>query len=183
MILQNVRVDWVHVASVDSYGNYSLCAMLPKDSEAYKQFKAARDAAIAAGVAKQYFRADQVDKGGFKGQLGDGDKDDKPDHYKGHYYINFKSKVAPGLVNKQGELELNPHKFYSGCYVHLDCSIYPFNNVEFRAKGIGYSFDNVMFVEDGPRLDGRPTPKEATEAFKNFVAQEPTSALEDTEIF
>ncbi len=60
-------------------------------------------------------------------------------------------------------------KFYSGCYVHIQVNPYPYKNS--GNSGVGWGLQNVMFVEDGDRLDGRRT---ADEAFASLAPSTPT---------
>jgi hypothetical protein len=60
-------------------------------------------------------------------------------------------------------------KIYSGCFCHIEVSAYPFKRS--GNNGVGWGLNNVMFVSDGDRLDGR---RSAQSAFASLAPQEPS---------
>lgn len=91
--------------------------------------------------------------------LRDGDKDRPEDEaYQNSYFINLKSRTAPGIVDKACKRISDPEQVYSGCYgrVSVQFFCYCVNG----NKGIGAALQNVQVLRDGERLGGKSTPED-----------------------
>ena len=168
IIVENVRVSYVkvHTPAENPSGElvYSCCILIPKDDKA--NLARVNDAINKAKERGLKVWGGKVPK--FKYQpLRDGDAelasgDREGAEYKGCYFINASMKAKqgkPGVVDEHARPILNQDKPYSGCYCHVDINPYPYKNS--GNTGIGWGLQNIMFVEDGDRLDGRRSAQDA----------------------
>jgi len=170
MIIKDVRVDWLFVYEAGKQGKYGCTILLPKGSSQEKQVKEAIEKAIIAGVSANKFTAAQTKSATFKGCLRDGDAEieteGRPVHYKGTSFINCSNANQPGMVDEKLQPIMSSDKLYSGCYCNCDVNITGFYHKESGSRGIGAYLQNIMFVRDGERLDGRQAPEEAFEGLQ-----------------
>ncbi len=157
MIVKNVRCDWVFLAETNQHGGYSMCLMIPDNHPQLKEVKEAIDAAMAKGIATGKFSKANTTSANFKHPLHDGTAehatDERPAHYKGHMYVNANQKGGqPGIVGPDLQPLMDSSCLYSGAYYNVEINFYPFDT---KSKGVGCGLNNVMFVKDGDRLDGR----------------------------
>jgi hypothetical protein len=178
IVLENVRVSYVNFLepkeSLNGELAYSCCVLIPKDDKAnLARVEQAIEKAIVKGKSTKWggkkpkFRYEPLRDGDT--ELESGDREGK--EYEGHYFFNctMKAKAGkPGVVDENCKPVMDSNKFYSGCYVHIEVNPYPYSNS--GNSGIGWGLQNVMFVEDGDRLDGR---RSATEAFESLAPQKP----------
>ena len=94
-------------------------------------------------------------------ELADGEKTDKV--YEGKYFINCSSNDAPGVVGPDAKPLIDQDALFAGCIVRIDVNPFPYSNS--GNNGIGWGFNNVMLVREGPRLDGR---QRAADAFSSY---------------
>ena len=153
----NCRFSYVNVINGrknDQTGElkYDCCIIIDKDDEqAVKLINDAVDAAKALYVEKF-----GKPKGRLKTVVHDGDED-KPDDdtVANCIYINASSKRRPGVkIMESGMLvdALDAEDFYSGCYGAADINFFPYNNA--GGAGISCGLNNVLKMEDGPKLSG-----------------------------
>lgn len=167
-ILEEVRVSFVNivepVANLSGDLKYSLQVHISKDDTAnVKRAQELVDKAIAKGKATIWggkvpkFRYQPLRDG--DQELADGDQE--APCYKGVIFLNASSsfKFKPGIVDENLQPVTDPDKIYSGCYCHVQLSAYPYKNS--GNCGVGWGLQNVMFVSDGDRLDGRMDAKDA----------------------
>lgn len=176
MILENVRCDWVFIWEANKKGKFGVCAMLPKDSKVYKQVEKRVAEARAEGIAKNKFTEKDVERNTFMKGLRDGDDpgEGRGDHYKGHGFMNGNNPNQPGIVGSNGQKLMDASVGYSGCYFNLDVSIYPYAHPE-GGKGVAMALNNIMFVKEGDRLDGRQS---AETAFADFATDDSDGDLQ-----
>lgn len=73
-------------------------------------------------------------------------------------FFSARSKHKPGVVDRYADADGNPveitdpSKIYPGCVVNVSVRAYGYQNV---TKGVGFALNNIQFVGDGERLDGR----------------------------
>jgi len=174
MILTNVRLNWVKVERPDDKGKYGVCILVPKNSPAAENLLQAKNLALKKGIETQKFSKAQSMASNFRAGVRDGDEEAKtgqqPEYYKGHWFINASNVTQPGIVD-ENNLPANPSIIYSGCIAHVDINVFPYFNQRENARGITASIENIMFREHAERLDGRPAPKPATEAFAAFAPE------------
>ena len=155
VILKNVRFSYVYVFTKDNNDKYSCSLLIDKNDPQVEELKAAIQAAVSQGAA--------VLGPGFKLDvskvLHDGDEKDDP-NYRGHWYLNAKSKNKPGVVKKNssgmgGKTTdiTDESEFYSGCYGAASVNFFAFN--QGVNKGISCGLNNVLKLGDGPFLGGR----------------------------
>lgn len=151
---------------------YSLCIMIRKDDKAAldyieTQINAAKEKGKDKkwkGVVPKNLKSilrdgddEQVEEGGRKGP-----------EFKDHFFFNAYAQVdqQPGTVKIEGGrvVTVDPNEIYSGCYVRVDVNFYPYAGV---SNGIAAALNNVLFVKDGERLDGRVS---AETAFADLIS-------------
>ena len=102
-------------------------------------------------------------------ELASGQKEDPI--YKGKYFLNASSDKAPGVVGPTAKPLLDQNLIYAGCVVRADINPFPYK--QSGNSGIGWGLNNIMFIREGNRLDGRVN---AEDAFAGF-AKEPEDDL------
>jgi hypothetical protein len=176
MIIQNVRCDWVFLLQPNKKGKYGVCALLPKGSPQLEQVEKEITRAIQKGISAGKFTEAAVKSQNFRRCLRDGDleveTEERPKHYLGHMFFNASNAEQPGLVDEHCRPLMSKDKVYSGAYYNLDINFYPYVHPE-GGRGIGAAVNNVMFVQDGERLDSRQS---AEEAFADFVVTDDDDA-------
>lgn len=141
---------------------YQICMIFPKDKIA--DWKPVLQA-IANAAAKKFGDDPNKWPSNLKCPVRDGDEERDNKEYKGCYFINGGNKNKPGIVDRQ----LNPiqsrEEFYSGCYARASLSFYGFDVS--GNKGVGTGLNNLLFWEDGERLDGSTTAEDDFAEFKS----------------
>ena len=94
----------------------------------------------------------------------DGDEERDNAEYKGALFLNAGNKNKPGIVDRQLNPIQNREEFYSGCYARASLSFYGYDTS--GNKGVGTGLNNLLFWEDGPRLDGSSTAEDDFAEFK-----------------
>ena len=163
MIIKDCRCDWVFLAETNQHGGYSMCILIPNSHPQLGEVKKAIDAAKAKGIAAGKFSEANTKSANFKNPLHDGtaehESDERPAHYKGHMYVNANQKNnQPGIVGPDLQPLMDSACLYSGAFFNIEVNFYPFDT---KSKGVGCGLNNVMFVKDGDRLDGRTNAEEA----------------------
>lgn len=92
----------------------------------------------------------------------------------GWHFIRLKSKFQPGVVDQRLQQVIDPALVYSGCWAHVDTNAYAYDN-QF-GKGISFGLNNVQFVRDGDRLDGRAAISDVFEPIEGFETDTPAAA-------
>lgn len=77
---------------------------------------------------------------------------DRGEAYDGNFYVNAKSKHAPGIVDQNVQPILDQSEVYSGCYANVSISLYAYNTA--GKKGVGVGLGNIQKVADGESLGG-----------------------------
>ncbi len=178
MILENVRVSFVSVfepsENLSGDMKYSCQIHISKDDEKnVKLAQAAVDKAIAKGKTSKWggkkpkFRYEPLRDG--DQELKDGDQQDKV--YAGIYFFSATNKNKPGTVDENLKPIMDASKIYSGCYCNIDVNPFPYSNS--GNNGVGWGLSNIMFVEDGDRLDGQQS---AESAFASLAPETPEEA-------
>lgn len=161
IVIQNVRFSYAHVFQPYSFDDkeprYSVTILIPKtvngrpNPEVGKIRKAIE---AACEEAKSERWGGRIPKVWFNplqdGDEPDRDGEDRGEAYAGHYFINAKSRVKPGVVDKQCQPILSTDEFYSGCYGHVSVAFSGFENS--GNKGISAFLNNVMKTADGDPL-------------------------------
>lgn len=103
-------------------------------------------------------------------ELSSGQKEDPV--YKNKMFLNCTSNEAPGVVDEHAKILMDQKKIYAGCIVRAQLNAFPYKNS--GNCGVAWGLNGIMFIEDGPRLDGRI---DSEVAFANFAV----STEDDTE--
>lgn len=170
-ILESVRVSFVNVIepAEDLSGKlkYSVQIHIEDDDKAnLERAKKAVDGAIAKGKSSKWggkkpkFRYEPLRDG--NAELKSGDQTDKC--YKDVIFFSASKDPKygkPGVVDVNLQPIMDAGKIYSGCYCNVDVNPFPYDYNGNR--GIGWGLSNIMFVEDGDRLDGQQS---AADAFR-----------------
>lgn len=154
----NTRLSYFHgwdpVSINGGAEKYSVSVLIPKsDKETISAINAAIDAAIEEGVAK--FGGKKPSKAAIKLPLRDGDTERDDAAYKGHYFINANSTIAPQIVDRSVKPILDRNEVYSGCYARVSLNFFAFNSN--GSKGIACGLGNIQKVRDGEPLGGKAT--------------------------
>jgi hypothetical protein len=96
------------------------------------------------------------------------DKNEKYGYPEGSVSVNVKSQTQPGVVStfrgEDGKPQMitDPNKIYSGCFVRASLFAYAYDNS--GNKGVTFFLNNVQFIREGERLDGRVSARDEFEA-------------------
>lgn len=130
-------------------------------SKSDKKSLAKINAAVEA--AKEEGKTKLAGKGKLKLPLRDGDEErPEDDAYANSYFLNASSKTAPGIVDKNVEKIIDRDEVYSGCFVNVSLTFFPFNTS--GNKGIAVGLNNIQKVKDGEPLGGRTRAEDDFEA-------------------
>ncbi len=108
--------------------------------------------AIANATAKKF--GDNPDKWPktLKCPMRDGDEDRDGAEYEKAIFMNAGTKNKPGIVDRAMNPIMSTEEFYSGCLARASLTFYPYDTA--GNKGVGTGLNNLLFWEDGERLDG-----------------------------
>ena len=123
---------------------------IPKDEkETVKALEQAIEAAKKSGIVSKW--------GGKEPKKLDmplRDGDEKEDEiYEDCVFVNAKSSIRPGIVDKNKAPIVDEDEIYSGVYAIVSVSFYPYDVNGNR--GVACSLNNVMKFKDGERLGGK----------------------------
>lgn len=111
--------------------------------------------AFAKGALRSPFRRDGEMKG----------------YPEGSIFLNVRTEQRPGCVDAQLAripVELVKEKFYAGCKVKASLAAFGYDNS--GNKGVSFGLNNIQFIADGERIDGR---KAAEQEFTAELAEAP----------
>lgn len=158
VITGKVRFSYLNVfepTAIDenSRKTYNVSLIIPKsDTVTISKIKKAIEA------AKELYKSKLVDKNGkmpatMWNPLRDGDleRGDSPE-YENSFFVNAKSEVRPGLVDKDLNPIMSKDELYSGCYGRASISFFGFN--QSGNKGISCGLNNLQKLSDGEPLGG-----------------------------
>lgn len=153
----NCRFSYLHVFTPKKDENtgklkYSCRLVVPKsDKQAVEMIQSAVEAAKVL-YAEKYGKP----KGKLKTTVYDGDEERPDDEtVAGCLYINASAVSKPGVkIYENGMVVdvLDESEVYSGAYGAANINFAPYNNS--GAMGIGCYINNLLKMEDGPRLAG-----------------------------
>lgn len=140
----------------DGEPRYSVTLLLPKSDVATKQrIDAAIEAAMQRGVTEKW-NGQRPPAPPIPVYDGDGVRpsDGSPfgNECKGHWVFTASGKQQPSIVDTNLQPILQPTEIYSGMYVRVGITFFPY----FQAgkRGIGCALDNVQKMADGEQLAG-----------------------------
>lgn len=139
---------------------YSICLIIPKeDGETLCKVEKAIAEAYRQGQEKLTVNGKTAALSSLTLPLRDGDMDKREDSVYHHaYYINARSDMPPGIVDKNLNRITEKSGFYSGCYGRASIHFYAFN---YDGKmGIACGLNNLQKLADGPVLGNWSTPEE-----------------------
>lgn len=185
LILEHVRVAFVNVIepveTLSGQLKYSVQVRIEKDdTDNVKRAMAAVEQAIAKGKSTKWggkkpnFRYEPLRDG--DKEIESGGQSDKT--LAGCYFFSASKDPKygrPGVVDENLQPLMDPDKIFSGCYVNIDINPFPYDSN--GNKGIGWSLGNIMYVEDGDRLDGQQSAKEA---FSSLAPKSPEEVADST---
>lgn len=159
IMLKNVRLSFPALFSPKAIGDndnakYGATLLIDKsDKENLKKIHQAVEAAVEEGKTKKF--EGKVPRKWRNEPLRDGDDEkdtEKYPEFEGTYFITARSNNAPQVVDNQVEPILDQSEVYSGCYVNVTVSSFPYNFE--GTKGISWGLGNVQKVKDGEPLGG-----------------------------
>ena len=172
-VITGPRTRWSYVnvwepkSIQGSEPKYSVSLIIPKDdTKTIEKIKAAIKLAYEEGLPKLKGNSKSAPPlKSLKTTFYDGDIE-KPDDdaYAGCYYINAKSKSAPGIVDEHTQPILDRDEVYSGCYGRASITFYAYNSG--MSKGITCNLNHLQKIADGEPLGG--TKASAEEDFADF---------------
>lgn len=154
---------------------YTTCMIFNKDD--MKELRQVAQTIVNA-CAKKFGADPSKWPKNLKCPLRDGDEERDNPEYENGYFMNAGNKNKPGIVGRDAQPIMNQEEFYSGCYARASLSLYGYDVK--GNKGVGVGLNNLMFWEDGERLDGSVN---ATDDFKEFADAEEASVDDDDVAF
>ena len=144
---------------------YDCCIVVDKDDKQAVQLIEEAVEGAKALYAEKFGKP----KGKLKTVVHDGD-DERPDDptFANTIFVNASGERKPGVKVLDGGMlvdALDEEDFYSGCYGAADINFFPYNNS--GSAGISCGLNNVVKLEDGPKLSG--TGMSADAAFGDLV--------------
>lgn len=155
VITGKVRSSYVNVFSprlneLNGKEEYSMVALIPKsDKDTVAKLKGAMDTAIAEKWPNK-------PPAGLQNPVHDGDGP-KPNggeygpECAGHWVLNVKSKMRPGIVDKNLQDVIEQGEFQSGDYCRISVNAYAYDNMR---KGVSFGLNNIQVLERGEPLAG-----------------------------
>lgn len=151
---------------------YQICMIFDKDN--FNDLKPVVQA-IANATAKKFGVNPAKWPKTLKCPLRDGDEERDGSEYENGFFMNSGSKNKPGIVDRQLNPLMSADEFYSGCYARASLTFYGYDVS--GNKGVGTGLNNLLFWEDGKRLDG------TTEAGDDFSEFKTEAKADDAEGF
>ena len=184
-ILEKVRVSFVNVIepaeNLSGDLKYSAQIHIRNDDKAnLERVQNAIDKAIVKGKSTKWggkkpkFKYEPLRDG--NAELKDGDQTDKC--YEDVMFLSASKDPKygkPGVVDENLQPIMDSSKIYSGCYCNVDINPFPFKSG--GNAGIGWGLSNIMFVEDGDRLDGQQSAQDAFGSLAPETAEETEDAF------
>lgn len=139
---------------------YAVNILIPKGDPQIPAVEAAIKEAEQRGIEICKKWKGKKPKENFWNALRDGDEKTNEDPvYKGHWYLNAKSKTRPQIVKREAkgqplEKITDPTELASGDYAVVTVSFFPFDK---GANGIGVGLGNILKWKTGERLAGGST--------------------------
>jgi hypothetical protein len=123
---------------------YNIQMLFPKDTDLTEMKKAVKEAIQAKWGDKK--------PANLRIPFNDGDEKDYESH-KGHYYVNSKSKMRPGIVDQELNDIIDPSDFYGGCYARATLTAFAYDTA--GNKGVAFGLQNLQKLDDGEAFSGR----------------------------
>ena len=133
---------------------YSVSMVFPEGTDMAPLKKAARAAVVAKfGTDKSNWPKK------IKMPFRDGNEDkDGEGVYKNATFVSANSNNRPGIVDRNMNEIIDEDDFYPGCLARATVNFYYFDKS--GTKGIACGLNNLQFLKDGERLDGRTSAQE-----------------------
>jgi len=121
--------------------------------------------ALAAACRKEWGEKSKWPK--FKHPvIRDGEEKSDLAQYKGMFFINSKSKYAPGIVNQRNEEIISAEEFYAGGWARATLNVYTYDN-KFGA-GVQLGLQNLQFLMDDESFSGKRNAKDDFDVIEGF---------------
>ena len=169
------RVSFPHVfkahsAFKDQDPAYSLQMLFPKSADLTEMKEAVKR------VLKEKWPDKEKRPKDLRSPFRDGDEKDL-DEYKGMTYVNAKSKMRPGIVDKDRQEIIDPQEFYAGCWARATLSVYAYDFAGNR--GAGFGLQNLQFVKDDKSFSGKKNAKDDFEMIDSFEDEDKSEDIDD----
>lgn len=136
---------------------YEVSLIFDKAAQATPEYKALKDAVLAA--AKAEWPKVPLDKIAFPFKKGDDKTNSNGERMDGYddgtVYVSAKSPSKPTMFDSNGE-QISSDTFYGGCIVKARVAVYSYDYQKMK-KGVSLGLRGVQFIEDGERFGGGGT--------------------------
>lgn len=173
------RVSFPHVFKPHAFQNrepaYSIQMLFDKDADLTPMKDAAKKA-LQTGMSKLW-KGEKPKN--LRSPFKDGNEKNLDD-YRGKTVVEARTKMKPGIVDKDRQEILDPAEFYAGCYARATLTCYPYSVS--GNNGVSFGLNNIQKVKDGPALSGRKNAKDdfdVIEDLEDFDKSEESSEVED----
>ena len=166
-VLKNVVLSYPHlvnpndkIQNSDGKGVYTACLLIDKNDKQVDQLNTIIKEEAKRALQKKWEGKAPKQVSPLKD--GDGTKDNGEsygDECKNRWILNVKANEQPRMVDEFKKPCYDERKFYPGCRVHVQLSMYGYN-VNGK-KGLTTKIVNVMWAGDDVRLGGDMSPEEA----------------------
>lgn len=160
-----------------STGNltYSLQMLVPKDGEDINVYKKAMLDVMVEKFGDETKAKNQIKSPKFSNPINDGDNKEFPSHKK-HWYINAKSKFAPGLIDTKRQPILNQEDFYAGCFARASLTAYFW---ERQGKmGVSFSLNHIQKMKDGDHFINKVKAEDVFDAVENTATDKQDDGID-----
>lgn len=153
IIIGPVRLAYAHVWEPVSFNGeaprYSCVLLIPKeDTETVEKICRASESALIRDIDR--FGGTLPPKDGLRMPLRDGDAEDAKEAFRGCWYLKAKSRIAPGIVDRDLRRITAPDEIYSGCTVRASLTFFAYSNIS--GNGVTCALGNLQKVADGEEL-------------------------------
>lgn len=148
-----VRCGYVHIAKprmndLSGEEEFSLQVLIPKtDTELLAEINAMID---QLARARWGTNAPPTYRRPLRDADGEGKKEE---HYRGHYFLNLRTKDAPGIVDVDGIPLEDRNEPASGDYFRV--SMGGFSYIKPPPGGVSFGLNNVQWISKGASISGR----------------------------
>lgn len=145
---------------------FSAALIFDEEAQGSEQYKALKEAALNAAI--ETFGPDapaKIKAGQLKWPFLPGPKAQAPE---GTTVIRARTTRQPGVVDGSLTPVTDPTRVYAGCKVRASLGVFAYNQP--TNKGVSFGLNNIQFLADGERLDGRAAAKDEFDVDTDFAA-------------
>ena len=152
VVTGEVRASYVNVFAprlndLSGQEEYSMAIIIPKTD---KKALSAISGAIEAAKKNKWPKTAPAN---CRSPLRDGDTEKDDPEYKGHYWINLKSKTKPGIIDARKFPVTDEMSFISGDYCRVSMNAYSYSQK--GNNGVSFGLNNIQTLRKGEPMTGR----------------------------